>query len=138
MINKAATFGENLEGNAAQQRTLETGRGFEAAALEAIDRAEVVGQTRGAVDDALKNTIHLVQADALPGIEMLRRARQAGVPKLELVRMLGRFLVNSTVGNIPVVGDFIDFFWKPNQANVKAFEQILKRRIGPSFKPVAA
>lgn len=96
-------------------------------ALFAVDCAEIAGETRDAIG-SLEDTIRLVEADALPGIEMLSRAKAAGVSLIELAKMLGRFLVDSTIGNVPIVGDCIDFFWKPNRANVEAFKRVLESR----------
>lgn len=56
---------------------------------------------------------------------MLLRAKQCGVPRIVLVRMVGNVLLDSLVGLVPVLGDLFDFAFKANRRNLALMEQYL-------------
>ncbi len=47
---------------------------------------------------------------------------QLGLPKIALFKMAGNLLLDTTVGNLPVVGDLFDWFWKANLRNLAILE----------------
>lgn len=52
-------------------------------------------------------------------------ARNLGLPKWHLLRMVGNILVDSAVGTVPVVGDLFDFLFQSNTRNLR----IVKRHL---------
>lgn len=53
-------------------------------------------------------------------------ARNLGVSKFALTRMLTNLGIHATVGSIPVLGDVFDAFFRVNQRNMR----ILRRQLG--------
>ena len=45
-----------------------------------------------------------------------------GLPKMALLKMAVNLLLDTTVGNLPVVGDLFDWFWKANLRNLAILE----------------
>jgi hypothetical protein len=67
-------------------------------------------------------------ATALAGLYIVYEAQKAGMPTMELVKMIGRTGFDFLAGSIPIVGDIFDFFYKSNKKNAevlrKHFEEI--------------
>lgn len=55
---------------------------------------------------------------ALISSYIIFRARQAGVPRLIISRMVINVVVDTLVGAVPILGDLFDFTWKSNERNV--------------------
>ena len=52
-------------------------------------------------------------------------ARNLGIPKRHLLRMVGNILIDTAVGTVPVAGDLFDFMFRSNTRNLK----IVKRHL---------
>ncbi len=69
-------------------------------------------------------------ASALAGLYIVYEAQRAGVSNWELAKMIGRQGFDFVAGDIPIVGDIFDFFYKSNKKNAevlrKHFEEISK------------
>ena len=50
------------------------------------------------------------------------QAAQLGAPRPTLVRMVWNILLDSLVGTIPLLGDFVDVAWKANTKNMALLE----------------
>ena len=50
------------------------------------------------------------------------QAAQLGAPRPTLVRMVWNILLDSLVGTIPLLGDFVDVAWKANSKNMALLE----------------
>ena len=48
-----------------------------------------------------------------------------GLPRKEIVRMLGNVAIEAALGSVPVVGDLFDIMWKANLRNLAIIEQHL-------------
>src|SRR5277367_1565163 len=48
-----------------------------------------------------------------------------GLPRKEIVRMLGNVAIEAALGSIPVLGDLFDVIWKANLRNLAIIEQQL-------------
>ena len=57
-------------------------------------------------------------AGMLVSLYLIARARQLGLTKRALAKMVGNMLVDAGVGAVPVVGDAFDFFFKANSRNL--------------------
>jgi hypothetical protein len=57
-------------------------------------------------------------------------ARQLGLPRWKIARMIGNVAVDTAIGAIPVAGDAFDLFFKANQRNLRIVHEHLKR--GPN------
>lgn len=57
-------------------------------------------------------------AGMLVSLYLIARARQLGLTKRTLAKMVGNMLVDAGVGAVPVVGDAFDFFFKANSRNL--------------------
>lgn len=55
-------------------------------------------------------------------------ARNLGVSKLALTRMLANLGVHAAVGSIPVLGDMFDAFFRVNQRNMRILRSQLERK----------
>jgi hypothetical protein len=56
---------------------------------------------------------------------ILFRARDFGVPRVVMARMIGNVLLESAVGAVPVLGDLFDFAFKANRRNIALMERYL-------------
>jgi hypothetical protein len=54
-------------------------------------------------------------------------ARQLGIPRWKLARMIGNVAVDTAIGAIPVAGDAFDLFFKANERNLRIINEHLKR-----------
>ena len=94
-----------------------------------LDSAFVIPGTRQRVGiDAIIGLIPGVGdvATTLLSSYIIWEARNLGVSKFALVRMLANLGIHATVGSIPVVGDLFDAFFRVNQRNMR----ILRRQLG--------
>lgn len=60
-------------------------------------------------------------------------AKQLGIPRWKLARMIGNVAVDTAVGVVPFVGDLFDFAYKSNKRNVRIVLDHLEQtgRMGP-------
>jgi hypothetical protein len=54
-------------------------------------------------------------------------ARQLGLSRFAIARMLGNLAIHATVGSIPVVGDVFDALFRVNQRNMRIVRAHMKR-----------
>jgi hypothetical protein len=54
-------------------------------------------------------------------------ARQLGLPRWKIARMIGNVAVDTAIGAIPVAGDAFDLFFKANERNLRIIHEHLKR-----------
>jgi hypothetical protein len=54
-------------------------------------------------------------------------ARNLGVSRFALARMLGNLAIHATVGSVPVLGDAFDAFFRVSQRNMKIVRAQLRR-----------
>ena len=54
-------------------------------------------------------------------------ARQLGLPRWKIARMVGNLAFDTAIGAIPVAGDVFDLFFKANQRNLRIINEHLKR-----------
>lgn len=60
-------------------------------------------------------------------------ARQLGLPRWKIARMVGNLALDTTVGAVPLIGDLFDMAYKANQRNLRIVIEHLERtgRMGP-------
>lgn len=77
--------------------------------------------------DAIAGLVPVVGdfVSAALGAYILWEARNAGLPKWKLWRMMGNLAFDTAVGAIPVAGDAFDFLFRSNTRNIK----IVKRHL---------
>jgi|SRR5688572_3231349 hypothetical protein len=56
-------------------------------------------------------------------VSILWHARELGVPRLVLLRMILNVGIDALVGAVPLVGDLFDVAWKANTANLALLER---------------
>jgi hypothetical protein len=56
-------------------------------------------------------------------VSILWHAREFGVPRLVLLRMILNVAIDAMVGAVPLVGDLFDVAWKANTANLALLER---------------
>jgi hypothetical protein len=54
-------------------------------------------------------------------------ARQLGLSRFAIARMLGNLAIHATIGSIPMIGDVFDAFFRVNQRNMRIVRSYLKR-----------
>ena len=69
-------------------------------------------------------------ATALISLYLVYEARQLGVPRRKIARMLANVGIDAALGAIPVIGDLFDFVWKANTRNLAILEEHLAERHG--------
>ncbi len=72
-----------------------------------------------------------VAGDAIAGgvgLYLILEARQHGARRWTMVRMLGNWLLDMTLGAIPLVGDIFDVAFRSNTKNVKLLIADLEQR----------
>jgi hypothetical protein len=52
-------------------------------------------------------------------------ARQLGLPRWKIARMIGNVAVDTAIGAIPLAGDVFDVFFKANQRNIRIIHEHL-------------
>jgi hypothetical protein len=55
-------------------------------------------------------------------------ARQLGLPRWKIARMIGNVAVDTAIGVIPFAGDVFDVFFKANERNLRSSTSIWARR----------
>lgn len=58
-------------------------------------------------------------------------ARNLGVSRLALARMLTNLAVHAAIGSVPVIGDMFDAFFRVNQRNMRIVRAQLERTARP-------
>jgi hypothetical protein len=64
---------------------------------------------------------------AAMGFYLVWEARNLGMPKWKLWRMVGNVGFDSLVGAVPVAGDLFDFLYRSNSKNLKIIKRHLDR-----------
>lgn len=59
---------------------------------------------------------------------LIWEARQLGVPKFTLWRMVGNTLVDTVVGAVPLVGDAFDVAFRANMKNLRLLQRHLEKQ----------
>ena len=67
------------------------------------------------------------QVTAAMGIYLVWEARNLGMSKWQLARMLGNVGFDTLVGAVPVAGDVFDFMFRSNTRNLKIIRRHLDR-----------
>lgn len=60
-------------------------------------------------------------------------ARQLGIPRWKIARMIGNVAVDTAVGAIPLAGDLFDFAFKANRRNLRIVLDHLGERGDPAY-----
>ena len=144
MIDKPALARNMFE----QLKSAGAGGAFSGSAGDAVRRMEIVAQL---LDSAfvLPGTTRRVGIDAIiglvPGIGdvvttvlssyVIWEARNLGVSRWALGRMLANLAIHASVGTIPVVGDIFDAFFRVNQRNMKIVNADLRGRNARVVRP---
>ena len=55
-------------------------------------------------------------------------ARNLGVPRFALARMLANLGIHAAIGSLPIVGDLFDAFFRVNQRNMRIVRSQLQKR----------
>jgi len=58
-------------------------------------------------------------------------ARQLGLPRWKIARMIANVAVDTAVGAIPIAGDAFDLFFKANERNLRIIHEHLGKKRGP-------
>ena len=56
---------------------------------------------------------------AVMGLYLVWEAKNLGLPKWKLWRMIGNVAIDSAVGAVPIAGDAFDFLFRSNRRNLK-------------------
>jgi hypothetical protein len=64
---------------------------------------------------------------ALMGLYLVWEARNIGLPRWQLWRMVGNVGIDTLVGAVPVAGDLFDFVYRSNSKNLKIVRKHLDR-----------
>ncbi|KQZ61305.1 DUF4112 domain-containing protein [Sphingopyxis sp. OPL5] len=64
---------------------------------------------------------------AVMGAYLIWEARNLGMPKWKIWRMVGNLGVDTTLGAIPLVGDAFDFLFRSNTRNLKIIKKHLDK-----------
>ena len=62
---------------------------------------------------------------AVPAIYLIWRARQLGVPKGLLLRMIANVGIDTVLGSVPIAGNIFDLFFKASRRNVALLRRYL-------------
>lgn len=120
----AGVKGLPLSGNAADVR-----RRVEAME-KLLERSFVIPGTKQTIGiDAILGLVP-VGGDVLTaamGLYMVWEARNLGMPKGKIVRMLGNVGFDWALGLVPLVGDAADFFFRSNTRNLKLIKRHLDK-----------
>ena len=60
------------------------------------------------------------------------QARDLGIPRVVIMRMIINVAIDTLVGLVPILGDLFDFAWKSNNMNLALLEQHAYEEHGPS------
>ena len=95
-----------------------------------LERAFVIpGLNRGVGLDAIAGLIPVggdVLAGAM-GLYLVWEARNLGMPKRTVARMLMNVGIDSTLGAVPLVGDVFDFLFRSNTRNLRLVKRYLDK-----------
>jgi hypothetical protein len=69
----------------------------------------------------------IVAIGAVLSAVIVFQAARLGVSRSTLVRMMGNVVLDTVVGEIPLLGDLFDFGWKANAKNLDLLEKHLER-----------
>jgi hypothetical protein len=64
------------------------------------------------------------------------KARQLGVSKWTLMRMIGNVGADTLLGAVPLVGDVFDATFKANQKNIALLRRYLEKQSPPALRPL--
>ncbi|MGH6651927.1 MAG: DUF4112 domain-containing protein [Sphingopyxis sp.] len=64
---------------------------------------------------------------AVMGAYLIWEARNLGMPKWKIWRMVGNLGIDTTLGAIPLVGDAFDFLFRSNTRNLKIIKKHLDK-----------
>jgi hypothetical protein len=73
-------------------------------------------------------------AGAILSAYIVFEAARLGIPRETLTQMLVNVIADSTLGSLPIIGDFFDATWKANSRNVALLEAHAEN---PNPKPAA-
>ena len=95
-----------------------------------LERAFVIpGINRPIGLDAILGLVP-VAGDAIAGtmgLYLIWEARNLGLPKLTLARMLANVGFDTVVGSVPLVGDLFDFLFRSNSMNLRLIKRHLDK-----------
>lgn len=66
-------------------------------------------------------------ATSIASTFIIYQAYNHGMSSSTLARMTLNVLIDNLVGSVPLLGDFVDIFWRSNQRNAALFERELQR-----------
>ena len=58
-------------------------------------------------------------------------ARQLGLPRWKIARMMANVAVDTAIGAIPIAGDAFDLFFKANERNLRIIHDHIGKKHGP-------
>jgi len=70
-------------------------------------------------------------ATTLLSTYVIWEARQLGLPRFAIARMLVNLAIHASVGTIPIAGDVFDAFFRVNRRNMRIVRAHLERGRGP-------
>ena len=65
-------------------------------------------------------------------VGIIWQARDLGIPRVVMMRMIINVALDTLVGLVPILGDLFDFAWKSNNMNMALLEQHAYEEHGPS------
>jgi len=65
-------------------------------------------------------------------VGIIWQARDLGIPRVVMMRMIINVALDTLVGLVPILGDLFDFAWKSNNQNLVLLEQHAFEERGPS------
>jgi len=65
-------------------------------------------------------------------VGIIWQARDLGIPRVVMMRMILNVALDTLVGLVPILGDLFDFAWKSNNMNLTLLEQHAYEERGPS------
>ena len=95
-----------------------------------LERSLVIPGTRIGIGlDAVVGLIPVVgdAIGAAMGAYIVWEARNLGIPKWKLWRMIGNIAFDAAVGAVPVAGDLFDFAFRSNSRNLKTIRRHLDK-----------
>jgi hypothetical protein len=95
-----------------------------------LERLFVVpGLNRGAGLDSIVGLIPIVGdvITASMGAWLVWEARNLGMSKLQMMRMIGNVGMDTAIGAVPLVGDLFDFVFKSNTRNLRIIKRYLDK-----------
>ncbi len=73
----------------------------------------------------------------LIGTYLVWEARNLGLPRWQLIRMMANVGIDTTLGAVPLVGDVFDFLFRSNSKNLRIIKRHLDKH-HPEMVPVTA